>query len=57
MRYLIVDREGWNTLEEASSIEKAKEILEKFEDRDKKESTYTPDFYQIIDENGDVHNE
>jgi hypothetical protein len=46
-KYIIQDSEAGNVIEEASSYEKAQEIINKYETEDKKEGTYTPNFYEI----------
>lgn len=48
--YKIQDREAGNVIETGLSLEEAKSTLEKFENDDKQEGTYTPDFYEIVEE-------
>ena len=47
MRYLIEDREAGNVIDEFDTIEEASKTLAEFEESDKKEGTYTPDFYLL----------
>lgn len=46
--YIIRDRETGNIIEETASKEKAEEIVRSYEEEDKKDGNYTPDFYEII---------
>jgi len=48
--YKIQDREAGNVIETGLNEEEAKRMLEYFEGIDKKEGTYTPDFYEIVKE-------
>ena len=48
-RYIIRDREAGNVIDSFDSLDEAKNELMKFEKTDKKEGTYTPDFYEICD--------
>ena len=45
--YVIIDNEAGNIIEHAKTLEQAQEIIDKYEDADKKNGTYTPDFYSI----------
>jgi hypothetical protein len=49
MKYLIRDRETGSVIEDAKTKEIAQSILDHYESEDKKEGTYTPDFYEIIE--------
>lgn len=46
------DREAGNRIEKFDTLEEAKEAIQKYEKSDKNEEIYTPDFYNIIDEEG-----
>lgn len=48
MKYIIRDREAGNKIAEFNTLEEAQSELKKFEESDKKEGTYTEDFYEII---------
>lgn len=45
------DREAGNKIEAFSTIEEALKAIAAYEAEDKKDGTYTPDFYDIVDEN------
>lgn len=47
--YIIRDREYGNEIETVNNYEEALEIVKTFEDEDKAEGKYTPDFYEIIE--------
>ena len=50
MRKLYVaDRECGNIIDEVSTIEEGKELIEKYEAEDKANGNYTPNFYDIVD--------
>lgn len=48
--YTIQDKEAGNVIETGLTLDEAKATLEKFENDDKKEGSYTPDFYEIVEE-------
>ena len=48
-RYIIRDREAGNVIDSFDTPDEAKNELMKFEKVDKKEGSYTPDFYEIWD--------
>ena len=45
--YVIIDNEAGNTIEHAETIEQAQQIIAEYEAADKKDGTYTPNFYAI----------
>lgn len=47
--YIIRDREGGNPVERVNTLEEAQALLQKYEEEDKKDGTYTADFYEIYD--------
>lgn len=51
MKIYTADKETGTFIEEFATIEEAKKAIEKYENDDKKERTYTKDFYDIVDEN------
>ena len=57
MKYYIVDKETWNLIDVANSVEEAKQIIEEYEKIDKAEGCYVEDYYEItfVDKNGDEH--
>jgi hypothetical protein len=46
--YIIQDREAGNYIEGFSNYADASSCLEGFEETDKKEGNYTPNFYEIV---------
>ena len=46
--YIIRDKETGNIIEETATYEEAKKIIIDYENEDKKEGNYTPDFYEIV---------
>ena len=48
--YKIQDREAGNVIETGLTYEEAVNLLAKFEEEDKQDGTYTPDFYEIAEE-------
>ena len=48
-KFRIRDREAGNTLVPCSTREEAERTLAKFEEEDKREGIYTPDFYEIVE--------
>ena len=49
MKYIIQDREAGNYIDERKTLEEAKKLLEQFENEDKANGEYTPDFYEIVE--------
>jgi hypothetical protein len=49
MRYTIICRETGTVIEEESTYAAAEKTLKEYEETDKKEGTYTPDFYEIVE--------
>ena len=45
--YTIIDNEAGNIIEHAETIEQAQEIIAGYEAADKKDGTYTPNFYAV----------
>lgn len=45
------DREAGNKIEAFNTIEEALKAIAAYEAEDKRDGTYTPDFYDIVDEN------
>lgn len=50
MKYILRDREAGNTIAEFATQEKAELALQEYEEEDKQDGTYEPDFYEIIKE-------
>ena len=50
MKYIIQDREAGNFIDEFATLEEAKKALEAYENDDKKDGTYTPNFYEIVED-------
>jgi hypothetical protein len=48
--YKIQDREAGNVIETGLTFEEAQKTLKEFEESDKKEGIYVPDFYEIKEE-------
>ena len=48
-KYIIRDREAGNIIEQVTTHKEAEEIVQKYEEEDKKEGNYTEDFYEIIE--------
>lgn len=49
MRVVIRDREAGNVITEFDTVEEAKKTLERYEQEDRKDGSYTEDFYEIYD--------
>ena len=54
IHYSIIDNEAYNIIEHAETIEQAQQIIAEYEVADKKDGTYTPNFYSIREER-DTH--
>lgn len=50
MKIYTADKEAGNKIEEFATIEEAKKAILEYEKDDKKEGIYTPDFYDIVNE-------
>ena len=48
IHYSIIDNEAGNIIEHAETIEQAQQIIAEYEVADKKDGTYTPNFYSIF---------
>ena len=45
--YVVRDREAGNVITQLETMEEAQKELERYEAQDKKDGTYTEDFYEI----------
>lgn len=50
MKIYTADREAGNKIEEFETIEEAKKAIEQYEADDKKDGIYTPNFYDVVNE-------
>ena len=50
-KYQIQDKEAGNVIEKDLTIAEAEKLLQEYEQEDKNEGTYSPDFYEIVIEN------
>jgi hypothetical protein len=48
-KFIIRDHEAGNFIDEFNTIEEAQQELEKYENEDKQEGTFSPDFYEIVE--------
>ena len=48
--FKIQDREAGNVIEKGLTYEEAVDLLEKFEEEDKNDGTYTENFYEIVED-------
>lgn len=48
--YVVRDREAGNVIECVSSIEEGEALIEEYEEEDRKDGTFTPDFYEVVKE-------
>ena len=48
IHYSIIDNEAGNIIEHAETLEQARQIIAEYESADKKDGTYTPNFYSIM---------
>lgn len=53
MKFTIRDRETGTEIEDAATLEEAEKIIEKYETEDKNDGTYTPNFYEIYNNETD----
>ena len=51
-KYIIRDREAGNFIDEFDTLEEAQKEPERYEQMDKDEGDYTPDFYEIVESEG-----
>lgn len=49
MKYKTQDREAGNFIDEFNTIEEAREAILQYEEEDKKDGTYTPNFYEVAE--------
>ena len=47
MMYVVRDREAGNVITQFETMEEAQKEIEIYEEQDKKDGTYTEDFYEI----------
>lgn len=50
MKIYVADRETGTFIEEVKTIADGKKLIEKFEDIDRNENTFTPNFYNLVNE-------
>ncbi len=46
---VVRDREAGNVIEIVESIKKGQELIEKYEEMDKRAGLYTPNFYEVAE--------
>ena len=46
--YVVRDREAGNVIERVASIEEGEALIAEYEEADRKDGTYTPDFYEVV---------
>lgn len=49
--FVIRDREAGNVIDKFDTLEEAQEELRRYEEEDRREETYTEDFYEIVETN------
>lgn len=54
MRYWTVDREAWNRIDFFYTKEEAMEAIGKYEEEDREDGIYTPNFYDVEEEPGSM---
>lgn len=47
--YVVRDREAGNVIERVSSIEEGEALIAEYEEADRRDGTYTPDFYEVAE--------
>lgn len=47
--YITRDREAGNVIDEFKTLQEAEKALAEYEEQDKKDGTYTPDFYEVAE--------
>lgn len=50
MKYIIRDKEAGNVIAEFNTLNEAEQKLREYEEEDKQDGIYEPDFYEIIKE-------
>ena len=50
-KYYVADRETGTLIEEVKSIKEGKKLIAEFEEADKEENIYQPNFYDVVDFN------
>lgn len=50
MKYYTADKEAGNKIEMFNSIDEAKKAIAKYEVEDREDGVYTPDFYDVVNE-------
>jgi hypothetical protein len=50
-KYIIQDHETGTFIDEFETYQEAQKELERYENEDKQDGTFTPDFYEIVQEN------
>lgn len=50
MKYYTADREAGNKIEWFNTLDEAKQAIAAYEEEDKRDGTYTPNFYDIVNE-------
>lgn len=50
MTYVTRDREAGNVIDEFDTLKEAEEAIRKYEEEDKTDGTYTPNFYEIAED-------
>lgn len=53
MVYVVRDREAGNVIEYCKTLEEAESTVMVYEDADKDDGIYTPNFYEIVEEEDD----
>jgi hypothetical protein len=48
-KYIIQDSETGTFIDQFDTYQEAREELERYENEDKQEGTFTPDFYEIVE--------
>ncbi len=51
MKFFTADREAGNIIERFETIEDAMNAIKTYEEEDQKNGVYSPDFYDVVDEN------
>lgn len=54
MKYYVRDREAGNIIEQCANLQQAQAFVKQYESDDKKDGIFTPNFYEIIDENHEI---
>lgn len=53
MRVYTADREAGNRIEAFETVEEARKAIAAYEEEDKRDGIYTPDFYDVVNEDGE----